>query len=194
MGDACYWDNRGATAASKEIFCSNPSGGEGSKQRPPMWLKLNVYHVQVQWVTYFQECSFIRPKIYYPQPSTSPHFFFSVSLGRCEAGAGLSFCLFLFLFGVGVDSFSLKRHVFLILGPFVWKLFIDPWISFHSRLSALPLLWFGFRSGSRHVWVLLFLTIIFGLRFLHLLALLSAIYLLCWYFISMALQGQLTVY
>ena len=64
-----------------------------------MWLELNVYHVQGQWVTYFRECSFIRLKIYYPQPPTSPRFFSSVCLGRCEAGAGLSFSLWLFWSG-----------------------------------------------------------------------------------------------
>lgn len=125
--DACQQDNGGRTAAAaaKEILCPDPSSRkrERREQRPPMWLKLNVYHEQVQWVTYFQECSFIRLKIYYPrlpsQPSTSPHLFFFVFLGRCEAGACTAF---LFFQCGGRKLVSLQRHVFLILGPFAWKL------------------------------------------------------------------------
>lgn len=83
-----------------------------------MWLELNVDDVQGQWVTYFGECSFIRLKIYYPQPP----LVLSVCLGRCEAGACFSLSRFLFLFIVGVECFSPKHHVFLIFGPFVWKL------------------------------------------------------------------------
>lgn len=40
------------------------------KQRPPMWLKLNVNHVRGQWVTYFPEWSFIRMQIYEPPAPT----------------------------------------------------------------------------------------------------------------------------
>lgn len=105
-------------------------GGETRKQRPPMWLKLNIYHVQGQWVTYSWEYSSIRLKIYYPQPPVSPHFFFSVCLGRCEAGAGLSVSLFLFHSAVGVESFVLKCHVFLILRPFGWKFLKTPGSAF----------------------------------------------------------------
>lgn len=47
---------------------------EASEQRPPMWLELNVYHAQGQWVTYFQQCSFIRLQIYKP-PALTPVLF-----------------------------------------------------------------------------------------------------------------------
>lgn len=120
-------------------FSSLPGvgGGEGSKQRPPMWFELNVYHVQGQWVTYFRECSFIRLKIYYQQPPTSPHFFFSVCLGRCEAGAGLSFS---FPFWRGGRIFLTKAPRVLNFGAICMETLIDPWVSFDSRLDALPLL------------------------------------------------------
>lgn len=61
-----------------------------------------------------------------PSPPLSPHFFFSICLGRCEAGAGLSVSLSLFHSAVGVDSFVLKCHVFFILGPFGWKFLKRP--------------------------------------------------------------------
>lgn len=46
--------------------------GARSQQRAPMWLKLNIYHVLGQWVTYFWEYSSIRLKIYYPSPPAHP--------------------------------------------------------------------------------------------------------------------------
>lgn len=109
--------------------------GEANKG-PPVWLELNVYHVQGQWVTYFQECSFIRLKIYLPPPSTSPaatgphcfFFFYSVCLGRCEADTGLSVSFFLFWRGGRICLSKVPRV--LNFGAICMETLIDPRISF----------------------------------------------------------------
>lgn len=66
-----------------------------------MWLKLNVYHVQGQWVTYFQQYSFIRLKIYNPPAPTSSLFV----LADVKQGLGFAFLSFFLFLELGVESF-----------------------------------------------------------------------------------------
>lgn len=158
VGDACWWDNGGTTAAAVFLHRSKCWGGRSQ------WTKAS-YGAPVERSPragpmgdiFSEGAHSLEGRFTTP----NPHFF-SVCLGRCKAGAGLFLSLPPFLSGVGVE-FILPKHVFLILGPVVWKLF-DSWISFHSRLDALPPTW------SR-----LSLVVIFALEFRQLVDLFCVI-------------------
>lgn len=74
-----------------------------------MWPELNVYHARGQWVTYFQECSFIRAQIYKPPAPTAALFV----LADVRQPVAFNSCFF-FVFGVGVDPFRPDHHVVFI--------------------------------------------------------------------------------
>jgi len=125
VADACWRDNTGTTAVTEEFLCSDPSAGGGRRERTKAFDVARAERsprAGPMGDIFFGGAHSLEARFSTP----SPHFFLSVCLGRCEAGAGLALSLSLspFLSGVGVESFSPKRHVFLILGPFVWKLFL----------------------------------------------------------------------
>lgn len=84
--------------STKKSFCVRE--GKDKQQRSSMWLKLNVYHVQGQWVTYFRQCSFIRLKIYNPPTPTSSLFV----LADVKQGLAFAFLSFFLFLELGVES------------------------------------------------------------------------------------------
>lgn len=110
---------------------------EAGEQRAPMWLELNVYHARGQWVTYFQQCSFIRVQIY-KLPAPTPLLFVLADVRQPVAFNSRVF----FVFGVGVDPLWPDYHVLLILR-------IEPrsaWNPFSNVIYIMVTLWAYYRT------------------------------------------------
>lgn len=128
VGGACKQDNRGTTAASEEFFFprAEPKCRRGSWERTKA---SDVAAVECLPRAGPMGDIFSGVLIHYAEdllPSAPTSSFLFVLADVRQALWPFLSVFFPFLFGVGVESFSPKHHVFLIPGPFAWKLFWVP--------------------------------------------------------------------
>lgn len=127
VANAWQQDNAETRTAVYEFLCSHPfvSGGKEANKGPlcdSIWMfttcRANGWHI-------FRSAHSLEWRLTIPSNPQTHRLLFCLSWQLWSRRHPFCLC-FIFIFGMGVESFSLKRHVFLISGLFEWKLLKVP--------------------------------------------------------------------